>query len=319
MLLTIGTICDYILLSTPRNLERREGRERLIEENKGHPFSHYMICESDRLRIDPESIVHDHEKISFTLKQQISEFKWQDHQIEMPAVLSGTAIHMSVEGPNISITAPGHDALTFDSTFLFLEMLASGIGASDSIAEVLKLTVMYVGQTEITDSYIRFDGHEKLNSVYGDVVAVRPHREVWVKLLSFQNPFTTMLSVPEIESSFRKDWLPGGGLLENLPADQMTNAIEGVLIKYFQPELNVQLKKNFPSDRHTSYKYFYENNIRSIFVELHEEFRSYVTGNKTTPYTRVTMIEFALSSDDKGPYLHDNSRQYVDAMLRKKE
>lgn len=315
MLLTICNVSNFILLSTPRNIENLEGRQRLIEENRLHPLSHYMICESDRLRVRADSVVNSDSKICFTVKQQVNEFEWLDHQIEMPAVIEGRRFEMVVEGPVVSLLTADGRKTWFDNTFLFLEMLASEIGASDSLAEILKLTVMYIGQTEISDTYVRFDGHEKLNAVFGEVVDKRPHREVWVKMLSFKPPFTNMLSLPEIDSPFRGDWLPGGGLLENLPPVQLKNAVEGVLIKYFQPILNVQLKKNFPSDRHTSYKYFYEQHIRSIVVELHEEWRSYITGNHEAPYTKTKIIEYALSKDDVGTFLHDNSKQDFDEFI----
>jgi hypothetical protein len=317
MLVNICNVCDRILLSTPRNIESSEGRQRLIEENRRRPLSHYMICESDRLRVQPDSVVNSDSKISFTVKQQVNAFEWIDHEIVMPSVIQGRKCKMEIEGPVVALLTSDGRKSWFDNTFLFLEMLASEIGASESLAEILKLTVMYVGQTEISDTYVRFDGHEKLNAVFGEVVDKRPHREVWVKMLSFQPPFTNMLSLPEVDSPFREDWLPGGGLIEDLPQDQLKNAVEGVLIKYFQPVLNIQLKKNFPSDRHTSYKYFYERNVRSIVVELHEEWRSYITGNQDVPYTKIKFIEYSLSQDDVGPFLHDNSRQDLDDLILK--
>ncbi len=317
MLLTICNICHFVLLSTPRNLESAVGRRRLIEENNRRSLSHYMICESDRLRIQPNSVINTDMKICFTVKQQVSEFDWIDHEFEMPATINGEIIEMSLDGPVVSLVTIDGRKTWFDNTFLFLEMLASEIGASNSLAEILKLTVMYVGQTDVTETYVRFDGHEKLNATFGEVVDKRPHREVWVKMLSFQAPFTIMQSLPEIDSPFRNDWHPGGGLLENMPPEQLKNAIEGVLIKYFQPPLNVQLKKNFPSDRHTSYKYFYEKNIRSVVVELHEEWRSYVTGNQETPYTKIKVIEYPLANDDSGIFLNDNSKQSLDELILK--
>lgn len=33
------------------------------------------------------------------------------------------------------------------------------------------------------------------------------------------------------------------------------------------------------------------------------------------PYTKIKMIEFALSSDDKGTFLHDNSKQDLDDII----
>jgi hypothetical protein len=319
MLLTICNVCDFILLSTPRNLESSEGRKQLIETNSSRPLTHYLICESDRLRVAADSVNNSDLTIAFKVKQQISEFEWAEHDVEMPSEIEGRKHKIRVDGPVIFLIASDDQETWFANTFLFLEFLGSTLGTSDAIAELLKLTVMYVGQTEITDAYVRFDGHEKLNKVFSEVVDLRSNREVWIKLLSFQPPITNAISLPQIESPYRSDWLPGGGLFENLPADQLKNAIEGVLIKYFQPILNIQLKKNFPSDRHTSYRYFYQHNIRSLVVELHEEFNSYVTGNSTVPYTKIKLIEFALSADGAGIFLHDNATQDLDELVLKKK
>jgi hypothetical protein len=315
MLLSLCNVCDFITLVTPRNIERQEGREKILQANSFSPLTHYMICESDRLRLKEGSFVKNDGRIAFVLLQQRTEFDWESHEVEIPSNINGVEFDISLVGPIVKMTSQSGAIEWFDNTFLFLEILASVIGASETLSEVLRLTVKYVGQTEISNDYIRFDGHEKLNSISNDIIAVRPHREVWVKMLSFQRPFFTMMSIPEIDSPYREDWLPGGGLLENLPHDEWKTIVEGALIKYFQPELNKHYKRNFPSDRHTSYKYFYDRDFRSVVVELHEEFRSYVTGNETAPYTKIKMIEFALSSDDKGTFLHDNSKQDLDDII----
>jgi hypothetical protein len=316
MLITICNLCNYILLATPGSLENKEVREKIIFENENHPLTHYMLCESDRLRVPADTIVNTDQTIAFKVKQQVSEFDWISHDFFMPSEIDNEKYKMRVDGPVIYLVNSDGCEARFENTFLFLDVFTSKLGTLDSLAEILKLTVMYVGKTEITSKYIRFDGHEKLNSVFSEVVEKRPNREVWIKMLSFHRPFTNMLLVPEIDSPFRHDWLSGGGLLKNLPEEQLKSAIEGVLIKYFQPPLNKQLKKNFPSDRHASYSYFYEHTVRSIVVELHEEWRSYVTGSNVTPYNKIKLIEYALCADDIGIFLHDNATQDLDKSTR---
>lgn len=315
MLLSLCNVCNFVSLITPRNIEQAKSREIILQANNSHPFTHYMICESDRLRIKEGSFIKKDGRISFLVLQQKTEFDWESYEVSVPSKINGVDFDISLDGPIVKMTSQ-HGAIEwFDNTFLFLEILASSIGASESLSEVLQLTVKYVGQTEISSDYIRFDGHEKLNSISNDIIALRPHREVWVKMLSFQRPFFKIMTIPEIDSNYRNDWLPGGGLLENLPHNEWKTIVEGALIKYFQPELNKHYKHSFPSDRHSSYKYFYDQSFRSVVVELQEEFRSYVTGNETAPYTKIKMIEFALSADDKGAFLHDNAKQNLDNLV----
>lgn len=315
MLLTINNIYNFTLLCTPAGLETKEGREILLNTNKENPLSHYMLCESDRLRIFPTSIQNNREKIKFVVMRQINEYEWLDHEVSMPAMLEGRLCKLSTDNGSVILTSECGRKVTYFNTFLFLEMLASAIGASEALTEILRLSVMYIGKTEIKENYIRFDGHEKLMSSLAQVVERKPHREIWIKMLSFQPPRINMLVLPGIESNVRHDWLPGGGLIEAMPQEELVNIIEVTLIKYFQPEYNVRLKINFPSDRHVSYNYFYNKSIRSIMVELHEEFRCYITGNASTPYTKIKMIEYALSRDDQGAFINDNNRQDLDSFI----
>lgn len=315
MLLSLINICNYVALITPRSLEQPEGRKLVMEMNNRHQLTHYMICESDRLRIDEQSICKENGKISFSVLQQTTEYHWERHEITTPTMLDGLEFDLIVEGPKVILKNERGQIEWFDNTFIFLGWFAAAWGEVHSINSLLELTVKYIGQTEISDDYIRFDGHEKLNSVSNDVIALRPHREVWVKMLAFPSPYFRAMVIPGIESPYRTDWLPGGGLVENVPYKEWKTIVEGALIKYFNPEWNKHYKNSFPSESHTSYRFFYDRDIRSVIVELHEEFNAYVTGSESVPYTKIRVIEFALSLDGNTPFLHDNSQQDLDDLL----
>lgn len=320
MLLSLINICDFIVLTTPTNLDDEKTRNAIIEVNKHRPLTHYMLCESDRLRIEPESIKYDSELIHFKVLQQTSVFDWIPHEVSIPSRIpteSGEVdLELRLDGPTVTLKESNGHGNWFDNTFLFLEFLSNMFGKPNAFDVILKLTVRYIGQTEISDHYVRFDTHEKLNTICNNIIAHRPHREVWVKMMSFQPPSVRAMSLPGIESEYRDDWMAGGGLMENLPTEERTTIIEAALIKYFQPELNKHYKKNFPSDRHKSYKYFYDEGFRSVIVELHEEYKGYVSGNEFSPYTKIKMLEFELSTDGVNPFLIDNSKQDMDEILK---
>ncbi|WP_124645694.1 hypothetical protein [Burkholderia ubonensis] len=312
MLLSLCNVCNFIALMPPGNIQTDAGRSTLREINESKPLTHYMICESNRIRVKPGSIKNEGGVVSFSLLEQVNEFDWDDHWVQMPDRFYGLSFSVEVDGPMVSLVFENGRVEQFHNTFLLLQFLVKHLGPVRELDELLRLTVKYIGQTEISEKYIRFDGHEKLNSVLNDIIYSRPHREVWVKLLSFQSPFITMLSVPEIDSPYRRDWLPGGGLLEGLPEKSWRTVVEGALIKYFSPEFNVHYKENFPSERHTTYQYLYGKSIRSVVVELHEEYMAFVTGSDTRPYTKIKIIEYALAAGDTGPYLHNNDIQDLD-------
>ncbi len=311
MLVSINTILDFICLAEPNNLSRKE----IVEANKFKPFTHYQVCEFNRLRIRPESVVNTNQYIRFIVSKQLNEFDWEEQEMFMQSSHHGITTSMEVRGKSVILHNSRGGELWYDTVFIFLEMIGSEMGWHKHLENLLKIKVMYIGQTEISDgSYLRFDGHEKINKVTNDIISNRPEKEVIVKLMSFQPPFIRTMVISDIESDdSRKDWMPGGGLLENIPRDHWKTIIEGTLIKYFYPEFNVHYRDNFPSEKHTKYTYFYKKNVRSICVELHEEYRAYITESEKVAPKRIRLIEYALKSDDSGAMLVDNENQMPDS------
>lgn len=312
MLVSFNTVLDFICLAEPNQLKRKE----IVEVNKVKPFTHYQVCEFNRLRIRPESVVNTPEYITFVVSKQLNEFDWEEHEMSMQASNQGITASMEIRGKSVIIHNSNGGQKGFETVFMFLEMTGSEMGWHNHIGHLLDLKVMYIGQTEITDgAYLRFDGHEKISKAANDIISNRPEKEVIVKLMSFQKPFIRVMVLPEVDSDdSRSDWKPSGGLLENTPKDDWKTVIEGTLIKYFYPEFNVHYRDNFPSDKHTKYAYFYQNNVRSVCVELHEEYRAYITGSDKVSSKRVRLIEYALQKDDSGVMLVDNENQMPDAL-----
>lgn len=221
-----------------------------------------------------------------------------------------------VEGKSIIINDSLGGSIYCESVFIFLDTFGSYFGWHERIEPLLLLDVQYIGKTEITEKYLRFKGHEKILKVSSEIIENRPNKEVLVKLLSFQPPYINGMTIPEIQSDdSRTDWYIGGGLIEKMPFDDWKSVVEGTLIKYFQPKYNIQYKDNYPSESHTSYKYFYDKNVRSIIVELHEEYMAHKTGNDKVPYTRTRLIQYALKFDDSGIHIMDNDNQNTDNFL----
>ncbi|MBP3946751.1 hypothetical protein [Psychrobacter sp. K31L] len=267
MLVSFYTVLDFVCLAEPNQLRQKE----IIEINKSKPFTHYQVCEFNRLRIRTESVINKHEYIKFVVSKQLNEFDWEENEMIMQAFDQGITASMEIRGKSVVIHYSDGFEIGFETVFMFLEKTGSDMGWHEHIGHLLNLKVMYIGQTEITDgTYLRFEGHEKINKVANDVISNRPEKEVIVKLMSFQSPSTRTIMLPEIDSNDSAiDLMPKGELSKNIPKDDWKTVIEGTLIKYFSPEFNVHYRDNFPSEKHTKYNYFYDNNIRSVCVELH--------------------------------------------------
>jgi hypothetical protein len=298
LLLTLGNLSNHCALVTPSDIDNKENMEKILGFNKEHQLTHYMVCECNRLRIKPENITHKEDHIRFTVFEQINEFDWKPHEFSMPLFNGTSKMNMNVEGANVILTNQHGKKEWFVNTFIFLEFISRSLGLTEQLNHILKLNIQYIGQTELDEKYCRFKGHEKVVKASSDIIAKKPHKESWLYLLSFNDPFFNVMYIPEVNSSERHDWVPGGGLLEDMPAKQWKTIVEATMINYFKPELNVHYKDNFPSERHDGYKYFYDKNIRSIFVELRAEYMPYVIGNENAGYTHCRIIEYLLSKDD---------------------
>ena len=312
MLVSIGNVCNFTCHSTPSNLED----PIILEINKKHRFTHYFVCQTNRLRIKPETIKVSEEHIEFIICEQVNEFDWEENEFVMSRIVNGIKCNLKVEGKSITLYDSSGREEYFDNVFLFLNMVGSDSGWHQKVEKFLRLEVKYIGKTELTEKYIRFKGHEKIDKVKNEIIENRPNKEIIVKLLSFQKPFVNAMMIPEIQSDdSRSDWHPGGGLIENMPFEDWKSSVEGALIKYFQPEFNVHYKDNYPSNRHKSYRYFYDNNVRSIIVEVYEDYMAHITGNESVPYKRIRVIQYALNSDDSGIHLTDNNNQIPDMLF----
>lgn len=314
MLVSIRTVCNFVISVPPSRLKSKE----ILEINKIYPFSHYMICTLNRLRIKPNSITINGILTDFIILEQINEYDWKEHKFSFLGIINNEKITIESTGKEVNLINENGQVEYFENIFLFLIKISyNNSEIHDYIENFLLLNIEYIGQTEISKGYLRFKTHEKKNDITDEIIENYPHKEVIVKLMSFQEPFTSAISDLNMENdNFRMDWLPNGSLLKNIPIDHLKTLIEGTLIKYFMPEHNVHYKKNFPSITHTGYKYFFEKDIRSVSVELHEENMAYKSGNNNVPYTRTRLIEYLLCNDDNNIFLHNNKEQNGDELIK---
>lgn len=313
MHVSIRTVCNFVISVPPSRLKSKE----ILEINKTYPFSHYMICTLNRLRIKPNSIITNGMLTNFIILEQINEYEWKEHAFSFLGIINNKKITIQSTGKEVNLIHENGQVEYFENIFLFLIKISYKNNEIHTFIEkFLLLNIEYIGQTEISKGYLRFKTHEKKNDITDEIIESYPHKEVIVKLMSFPKPFTSAISDLNAKNdNFRMDWLPGGSLLEKIPIDNLKTLIEGTLIKYFMPKHNIHYKNNFPSITHTGYKYFYEKDIRSVSVELHEENMAYKSGNENVPYTRTRLIEYSLCNDNNEIYLHNNEEQNGDELI----
>lgn len=324
MLLTMGFLSNYRGLITANDINNKEYVETILEANKSFNLTHYMICTINRLRIDPKSIRNEPDSIFFTIMEQVDDFNWKEHTVRIPSNLGGYHTIMLVDGSEITLHVLQIDHKEiFANVLMFFEWIKLNklfeFTGEKKMTDFLKFNIEYIGQTELTNNHIRFHQHKQISTILGDANAKRAHKEVWIILYSFQPPIVQSLATPKHIGEFRFDGL-NGSLVKKLPKNEHKNLIEAVMIHYFQPRLNIHYKDNFPSDKHISYKYFYKQNISSVFVELHGNYCSYVIGSEKVGYkTNSYLMSYALSEEIDGVYILDNNEQNIDFFLQLEE
>lgn len=261
MLITMGFLSNFRLLITPSELNNKNSIQTILDANKSYEFTHYMILSMNRLRIKKETIQNLNDRILFSVFEQIDDFNWKEITFGIPRKTEKHTLTLSIDDDKMIVLSnqDGYKEF-FPNELIFLEFLNRGLQFNVKM-NFLKLDVEYIGQTTLSKKYIRFEGHEKIQKLTSDIVAKQSHKEAWIILLNFQSPIFRAMSLPEVDSKMRYDWVDGE-LARNLSKKQWKTIVEATLIYYFKPELNNNFKENFPSNCHKSYNYFYQKNIR---------------------------------------------------------
>lgn len=318
MLISLTTVLKMVCLVSPSSLSKKENITEIRETNKKTPFTHYQICEYNRLRIKDDSVYHHDTGVSFQVYQQINEFDWKKVNLYIPYFMNTGPFRLELKGAIVTLRFSNGVELSYDDTFTFLVNMSFSLGRNPELDGLLDLDVTYIGQTEIKEGKtLRFENHEKIFTSSNDIIKSRPEKECVIKLMSFGVPEALSQMIPEILSDdTRKDW-HNGELIRDIPENQWKTIVEAALINYFQTtEYNDHYTKHFPLKSHC-YKYFYERNIASIAVELQEENMAYRTRLKGADPKRFRMIRYALDSELTEALMIDNSKQMPDELYEK--
>jgi hypothetical protein len=137
--------------------------------------------------------------------------------------------------------------------------------------------VLYIGQSvdeyETIPTIKRIKKHDRLQKIYSEAVKDFPDNEIYLLLTSFkQNNFVELKGNTQIPSENEEGDLKKFKKLIVNPSKftlkQRTTFCEAALIRYFQPKYNIEYKKTFPRQSHTSYSECYESDINAVMFEL---------------------------------------------------
>lgn len=290
--------CGYTVFGSYRNLISKKGKSLVRQENRVRPLTHYMLCQKNRLIFTEQ--VRDSENpgyIVIRFKEQISATDFESHELILPTMLDGKNVAVYVDVVDLDFVVWSDDGGSATSYPTFFEAILAIVqpfkfDESHCITPLLSLEVLYVGQTDITETYFRLEGHEKYAKAADDVIRTRPHKELFVKLLSYEDPTWIVQEGGEgNESKLAKI----RELAKQHDHPAWVTLFEASLIYKLQPYLNVHYRRNFPSTAHGKYKQLLNIGIDSARVVIDEVKHPYCTRLIGDVYTRRLEFEFPLS------------------------
>ena len=188
------------------------------------------------------------------------------------------------------------------------------IGVHELHPDVFDLEVLYVGQAfgkgGTRSAPQRLTNHETFQRIYAEANHETPEMEIWIVLFSFRpwilasfdgrtNTFDTTLAedTTHLEKVAHTDVTEG----------QRIAYTEAAMIRYFQPQYNIQYKDNFPDLKHTSYHECYDLDLNSVYVELDSHEIGCRLWSPAVPPAWEHMISYALHSPEERQHMFDLS------------
>ena len=244
-------------------------------------FPHiYMILSRKRCRIKSQKITKDNPSIELSfgdlppIRVKIGEGEQFDAELKISRDM-------------YELNTLNGERIQYGKTSLFLGELRRMRKIGSELNDLLKYEILYVGQAFGKDgkriATNRLGAHETLQEIYSDCNMKYPDREIWLLILPFD--WNVLSSFANASIDVKKDDAHIQEILSNpLDEKQITNLIEGALIKHFYPKYNVRLKDTFPNPCHTSYNDCYKLDYNAISVALALDELMYPVGNTFAGY-----------------------------------
>lgn len=192
-----------------------------------------------------------------------------------------------------------------DPMSLFRDLIKQDVDVR-SFMHLLPCRVEYVGQTaQPWRQRNRISRHHRAPEIRRVLARQEPHRQTWIILMNFDASadrrieFDAGDSIADLQAALAPQHKP--------PRHQMINAIEAALIAQFDPPFNRTFRKTFPSRRHSSYCWFYRNQISSIGIA----FSGARWGIQLHGYDQLPQLaharSFRLNRSPHQPFIADHS------------
>lgn len=243
--------------------------------DKENPCNLYFILRRPKITVDPESIKTETDRVSMDIlihkpdetirSQTVIEFYNAKPPIE----------HYTEYPYNLVAFKDSEKPLLIGRPSTMLDQAQESPECKD-----LDYEVLYVGQAfgkkGDKNAIDRLSKHETLLKIFADTSLRYPDSDIYVLLSNFTQQsilFSAgrdLINVADedkpIEEEKIKHLTDNNGI--NLTDKQRLNLTEAAIIRYFEPEYNIEFANSFPNENHKSYSECYDLDIRSMVVEL---------------------------------------------------
>jgi hypothetical protein len=286
------------------------GRQRelmdLSVNNLNRPCNLYIISRQPKITIDPSTVkLEENASLTFRIQYQDSH---AEYPVTIPIGTDSRPLRWESRWPyeEFAIYDSDGDVFLKGVTALLLNELLSQVPNSP-----LKQEVLYIGQAfgkhGERSAFDRLKGHETLQHIYAHN---RPDSEIWIGLCSISDVHLMSEISPRTptQTSDEDDDRHTLELIQRVERGEFREKeavalAEAGMIRYFQPEYNVNFKNNFPDRRHVSMQSCYGLDLNELVVELQAQdvYARYHT--KSTLPGRVHFMRFPLHSVDNRPQM----------------
>lgn len=277
-----------------------EGDQKII--NNCHI---YMIHTRPLISFVKDSILYntDTKHLKGKVKANLLDGSYIESEFSLDFELADGAISVECHHPYKEITT--HDMQGNIIRVLPAYLMIGFLDNKDLVDSLLKLKIEYIGQSYgdgNRNALDRLKSHKTFQKILSEIPYYHPDLEIFVSLVSFQNPrLITIMDGMGVDSYNKKTEKKRlRSILTNpLNKKEQINLIEAGLIRYFQPNYNINLKKNFPSVKQQMLSKLSNLDISGLIVEFSASDSEFCIYTDAIPANYMHFAQYDLTTHEK--------------------
>jgi hypothetical protein len=246
--------------------------------NEENPCNIYFVLKRPKITIEPSSFKSEgklakfdfkiHHQNSFDILNMVTEFSNSETPLKLITEYPFNLFKIQEENGKTHLVARPSSMMDHDIVL-------------DNInIEKLDYEILYIGQAYGKDgkrtALDRLSSHETLQKIYMHSLSQNPDCDIWIMLTRFAQVSALFSLGDDLVNKDLNNEKRDLDLVDTFFSNngfkfsekQKINFTEAALIKYFEPEYNIEFKNNFPNENHKSYSECYDLDIRALNIEV---------------------------------------------------